>query len=185
MHHYPPSSPTCIPASSLPLPRGPDRENPVALVAGQGPASHPWAKGQGHGPQGLVAFGPTLAMPPCKKSTPGTLTRSEHDARVGSVPWGYDGPQKRLPACACLLPIPFPRERGLPLPPPGLCREAGGCCGGRRSRMLRGVLSSSSFLVPAPSSPSEPKGERKTPPQAGDPWMPVGRCVPPLCFCLL
>lgn len=52
--------------------------------------------------------------------------------------------------------------------------------------MLRGVLSSSSFLVLVPSSPSEPKGERKTPPiQAGDPWMPVGRCVPPLCFPLL
>lgn len=127
----------------------------MALVAGQGPASHPWAKGQGHGPQGLVAFGPTLAMPPCKKSPPGTLTRSDHDARVGSVPWGYDGPQKRLPACACLLPIPFPREKGVTFATPGAVPGGGGLLRGPAQPDAQG---SALLLQLFGASPQQPLG---------------------------
>lgn len=73
------------------------------------------AWGWGHGPQGLVASRPTLAMSLYGQSTLGTLTWGEGDACVRSVRWGCDGPQTPPPH-------PAPTQKGLRSPPPELRR---------------------------------------------------------------
>lgn len=63
----------------------------------------------------------------------------------------------KMPPCICTTPPhDAPTEKGVSFPTPGLCQEWGGCRGGRCIRMFMGVLSSSSVLLPAPSSPLEP-----------------------------
>lgn len=60
---------------------------------------------------------------------------------------------KRLRASAQLLPMLLPQKWGVHSSPQG---TVGGCHGGQCIRMFVGVLSSSSMLLPTPSSPLEP-----------------------------
>lgn len=119
---------------------------------------------------------PILAMTWSGQSTPGTLTWDAGDACVPSVPWGHDDPlnaSRHLHNSPCCSH----QKRGF-IPHPRAVPGVGGCRGGRCIRMFVGVLSSSSVLLPAPSSPLEPQRQEQEPPTPKSPWMPMGGSVP-------
>lgn len=131
-------------------------------MAGQGPDSHPWAWGQGHGSQGLVASRPTLAMPPRGQSTPGTLTWGEGNGRAQSVPWGYDGPQNAsLPLH--ISPSCSHAEGGFIHHPQGCAGRRGAAAGASEAQCSGKCSPPTAFCCQPPNSPLELKGEQKSP----------------------